>query len=396
MGKIVKYLALAVLAILMIGVAFLIHRIYKHNYNIWLADYTFNSPSLDESSIDGVIDIIYIAVDHWEPGGNVASVNRWANDYRVLADKHLDSDGIKVQHTFYYPIESFRGYEVDSLVSLCGDGYGDVEVHLHHKNDTSESLRKLFTNGIDSLQAHGALINPSGKTYFSFVHGNWALDNSRDENGVNYCGVNNELTILMDLGCYCDCTFPALQDMAQPSLVNKIYYATDDPEKPKSYNTGVRCEVGVTPQPNQLLIFEGPQMINWSDWRFKTHPTIDDGDIYDDMLPDSARFNIWVKAHVHVKGRPNWVFVRTLTHGAATKYRALDANLGEAMDDMLTAVESKYENNERYRLHYMTMREAYNVIKAAEAGNDGNPNDFRDYILEPYIYGEANQTQERP
>jgi hypothetical protein len=127
-------------------------------------------------------------------------------------------------------------------------------------------------------------------------------------------------------------------------------------------------------------------MINWGDWRFKTHPTIDDGDIYADMLPAIDRFNIWVKANIHVKGRPNWIFVRTLTHGAAEKYRAVEANLGEDMDKMLTAAEKEYKNGDKFRLHYMTTREAYNAIKAAEAGYDGNPNDYRDFIIKPYDY----------
>jgi hypothetical protein len=354
--------------------------------DIWLGDYFFNSPVFSESDIYGVVDIIFMAVDHWEPGGNIESVNRWMTEYPALADKHIDSDGVKVQHTFYYPIESFRSYEVDSLVRLCGDGYGDIEVHLHHQDDTSESLRLLLQSGIDSLMAHGALHSPDSLILFSFIHGNWALDNSRIENGRNYCGVNDELSILLDLGCYCDCTFPALEQLAQPSWVNKIYYAKDDPIKPKSYDKGIISEVGMTPLDDCLLIMEGPLMINWCDWRFKTHPTIDDGDIYPDMLPAIERFDLWLKANIHVKGRPNWIFVRTFTHGAAQKYHALEANLGQDMDDMLADVEMKYKNGDKYRLHYMTTREAYNVIKAAEAGHDGNPNDYRDFIIKPYNY----------
>jgi hypothetical protein len=317
-------------------------------------------------------------------------------DYRALADKHIDSDGIKVQHTFYYPIESFRAFEVDSLVGLCAEGYGEVEVHLHHKDDTSESLRKLFSDGIDSLQAHGALISPDGRDHFSFIHGNWALDNSRDENGVNYCGVNDEISILLELGCYSDCTFPSLQHESQPSIVNKIYYAKDDPLEPKSYDRGIRSRVGLELSDEHLMIFHGCQMINWRDWRFKTHPTIDDGDIYADMLPSPERFDLWLKANVHVENRPNWIFVKSFTHGAAKKYNALEANLGPAMDEMLTTVENKYKNNNKYRLHYMTAREAYNVVKAAEGGLNGNPNDYRDYKLKPYVFTKLTLQQGRP
>jgi hypothetical protein len=34
----------------------------------------------------------------------------------------------------------------------------------------------------------------------------------------------------------------------------------------------------------------------------------------------------------------------------------------------------------------MTAREVYNCIKAAEKGLKGNPNEYRDYILKPYLY----------
>jgi hypothetical protein len=34
-------------------------------------------------------------------------------------------------------------------------------------------------------------------------------------------------------------------------------------------------------------------------------------------------------------------------------------------------------------LHYVTAREVYNIIKAAEAGLTGSPHDYRDYELPP-------------
>jgi hypothetical protein len=384
-----KYL-LPALAIVIIAIAgAVVYKIYDGHYNVWLYDYFFNQTARGE--LEGIIDVIFVHIDHWEPGTkvperNLEIINTWMREYRKLADKHIDSDGNKLQHTFFYPLEQFAGYQVDSLVQLCREGYGDVEVHLHHQNDTPESLRKLLRDGIDSLQAHGALISPDGKTCFAFVHGNWALDNSRLENGKNFCGVNSEISILLELGCYADFTFPALNSTAQPSLVNKIYYATDNPDRPKSYDTGIQSRVGIEATPEQLMIFQGPMMINWNDWRFGTHPAIDDGDIYRDMLPSAERFDLWVKADIHVLDGPNWMFIRPHTHGCSIGGGGIEANLGPAMDEMLTAVEKKYRDDEKYRLHYMTAREAYNVTKAAEDGMTGNPNDYRDYIIKPYLY----------
>ena len=262
--KRLKFAILGLLVLGFLGTGAVLYKLHQGNAFIWLPDYVFNSPSFSER--DELVDIIFVVVDHWEPGGNPDVVNKWMTTYREVAEKHIDADGVPLQHTWYYPIESFRGWEVDSVVKLCALGLGDVEVHLHHFNDSSESLRRILDDGIDSLQAHGALINEDGEVHFSFIHGNWALDNSREGWPDKIpCGVNDEISILLEKGCYSDCTFPAMGQTAQPSLVNKIYYAVDDPNKPKSHDTGELSEVGYEARPDQLMIFEGPYFIDWKD-----------------------------------------------------------------------------------------------------------------------------------
>ena len=105
------------ITIIAFGTGAVIYKSYQNNYNIWLSDYIFNDLSRDHR--DGVTDIIFLIVDHWEPGGNEEIVNIWTSGYRQIANKHIDSDSRKLQHTWYYPIEQFRGYQVDSLVALC-------------------------------------------------------------------------------------------------------------------------------------------------------------------------------------------------------------------------------------------------------------------------------------
>ena len=46
-------------------------------------------------------------------------------------------------------------------------------------------------------------------------------------------------------------------------------------------------------------------------------------------------------------------------------------------------LESRYNDGKQYVLHYVTAREVYNIIKAAEAGSAGDPNNYRDYLLPP-------------
>src|SRR5207249_9682648 len=86
--------------------------------------------------------------------------------------------------------------------------------------------------------------------------------------------------------------------------------------------------------------------------------------------------------HVHVKGRPEWVFVKVSCHGAEDRSR--DSLLGVTADEMYTDLEKECRDRSGYRLHYVTARELYNIIKAAEAGLTGDPGQYRNYVIPPY------------
>jgi len=65
-----------------------------------------------------------------------------------------------------------------------------------------------------------------------------------------------------------------------------------------------------------------------------------------------------------------------------------DANRGEAerVPEALSVLQADRRgnnDNRRWRLHYVTAREMYNMIKAAEAGHDGDPSGYRDFAITP-------------
>jgi hypothetical protein len=86
----------------------------------------------------------------------------------------------------------------------------------------------------------------------------------------------------------------------------------------------------------------------------------------------------WLNAHVHVRGRPEWVFIKLHTHAMQNR----KSFLGPPTDETFAAMEYWW-TRPPFRLHYVTAREAYNIAKAAEAGHCGDPNNFRDYLLPP-------------
>jgi hypothetical protein len=180
---------------------------------------------------------------------------------------------------------------------------------------------------------------------------------------------------------------------AQTAKINSIYYASDDPARPKSHNRGVDVEVGKDPA-GDLLLIQGPLGLNWKQRKFGIFPRIENADVRRSAPPTPDRIDLWLKAHVHVKGRPEWCFVKIHTHGA--QEGNMDTLLGKAVDEMHSYLEQNYNDGSRYVLHYVTAREMYNIVKAAEDGHAGNPNAYRDYILRPPAYSVAAVTESSP
>jgi len=376
---------IVVLVIVAGGLLAVARLLRARNMHLWLGSYLRRRvPRVRQ----GPVHVMFCFVDHYEPAwGKVdlatqrARVDRWCSDYRALASAHRDADGRPPQHSFFYPEEEYLPEHLDKLAALCAEGYGELEIHLHHDNDTPDNFRATIGRFNELLhERHGALARDprTGQLRFGFIHGNWCLDNARADG--RWCGLNNELVLLRELGCYADFTLPSAPSETQTRTINAIYYATDDPEQPKSHDTGTPVRVGGTPT-GDLMIVQGPLGLDWKRRRKGVMPRIENADVRHSCPPTPARVDAWVRTGIHVQGRPEWVFVKIHTHG--TQERDMDTLLGPAMHAMHDHLESAYNDGERYVLHYVTAREAYNIIKAAEAGLTGDPSRYRDFELPP-------------
>jgi len=378
-------IGIALLLLALLGVAAIAVAIRARNMQYWLGGYLRRRRP---PAVDGPIHVMFCFVDHFEPAwGKVdlatqrARVDRWCRDYRVLASAHRDADGRPPQHTFFYPEEEYLEEHLDKIAALCAEGYGEIEIHLHHDNDNEANFRQTIERFNNLLhERHGALPRDpaTGQLRFGFIHGNWSLDNSRADG--RWCGINNELILLRELGCYADFTLPSAPSDTQTKTSNAIYYATDDPLRPKSHDSGVPVRVGGTPS-GDLMIVQGPLGLNWRERKFGVLPRIENADVRRGCPPTPERVDAWVKTGIHVEGRPEWVFVKVHTHG--TQERDMDTLLGDAAQRMHQHLERAYNDGKRYVLHYVTARETYNIIKAAEAGHRGDPHAFRDFLLPP-------------
>ena len=356
------------------------YRIYLRKYIYWLPAYLVWA--LTPSETARPVHLFFLYADHFEPGERFDFMQRWLDEYPALARRHRDADGRMPQHTWFYPAEQPIARNMDALRTLAAGGYGEVELHLHHGPDTFETARQKFREGIAFFQRYGFLRSVDGATHFAFVHGVWALDNSKDD--PQYCGVNRELTLLRELGCFADFTFPSLMNESQPAMVNSIYMATDD-DRPKSYNHGIPLAAGVKPA-GDLLIFEGPLVMAGTLDPGHLFALVEDGEIHPPLTPGPDRVDAWVRSRVHVKGRPGWQFIKVHGHGAQNEYHA-DEALGAHFEGALSYLESHYNDGARYVLHYVTAREAYNLARAAADGKTGDPRQYYDYVIPRY---EAN------
>ena len=332
--------------------------------------------------------ILFCVVDHFEPisYGSTreqerARMNDWICRYPVLAGRHRDSCGRHPQHTWFYPGEKYDAEYLDGLVQLCRQGLGEIELHLHHGHDSGETLRVKIQKAISEFARHGALVTQEDppRQVYGFIHGNMALDNSREDPSV--CGVNDEITILKETGCYADYSLPTAPCISQASKVNAIYYVVDDPLEPKSHDTGIDAAVG-HPSSGDLLIISGPLGFNWSSRKYGCIPRIENSEIQESNPPTPQRIRNWVAQGICVAGRPDWVFVKVSCHGAEDSSRPI--MLGTAADIMFDELERQYRDRPGFRLHYVTAREMYNLVKAAEADEKGDPEEFLDYTIPPY------------
>jgi hypothetical protein len=361
-------------------------RMYRRGLDRWLVGYLVQAPKRRPPGAGEEIHLLICFADHFEPkAGHVSlavarsRVERWVNDYPRQFGRFRDSDGRPPRYTFFYPIEEYEAEYLDLLAGLCRAGFGEVELHLHHHDDTAENLREQLLKFRSLLaERHGLLARrrDTGELAYGFIHGNWALCNSHP-GGIN-CGVNNELDILRETGCYADFTMPSAPHRTQTRKINSIYYARNRPGRAWSHDRGV--DVGAGPAPaDVLLLIQGPLVFDWRRPRLGVVPRLENGCIQGSQPARIERLESWLKARVQVSARPDWFFVKLHAHGATENSH--EALLGEPMVRFHADLARRAARDPRFHYHYVTAREMYNLVKAAEAGWAGPVADALDYEL---------------
>lgn len=338
----------------------------SRNVHIWLPTYLQRAWERARTGQRTAVQHVYFCVaDHFEPywaSADAATaerrVKRWCRRYPELAAAHVDSDGRRPQHTMFYPAEEYEAGILDRLAQLRDDGFGDVEVHLHHDNDTAEKLANTLISFKQTLhERHGLLRRDpaTGEIVYAFIHGNWALDNSRPDG--RWCGVDNELEVLVNTGCRVDMTMPSAPSPTQTRKINSLYFARGRACERKAHDGGRDVAVGGWGDPGELLLIQGPLMLNWQRRKAGVLPRIENGELSADNPPTSDRVRIWGESGVSVRGAEQHLFIKVHTHGL--QEATTEMLLGGGFDTMWSALEERFRDLPGCRLHYVTAWEMY-------------------------------------
>jgi hypothetical protein len=309
-------------------------------------------------------------------------LERWCREYPKVIDGLRDSDGRPFIHTYFYPAEQYDHGIIARLADHCLAGWGEIEIHLHHGvlfPDTAANTSQTLTNFRDALALeHGCLscVDSDPRPRFAFVHGNFALANSAG--GLN-CGVDDEMKVLADAGCFADLTFPASPfHPSQPAKINALYECSRPLSDRTSHRFGPDLARGRKPQ--FPLMIQGPLMMSFHP--AGSHPVrIENGAFTANNPPSICRLQLWKRATISVQGRPDWLFLKLHCHGIDPTQE--DCVMGESFQRFLhSLVEGAEERGEI--LHFVSAREMVNVVLAACDGKDGNPGDYRDYFFKPW------------
>jgi hypothetical protein len=315
---------------------------------------------------------LWVAItDHYEPlGGNVSNetarqrVSRWEEAWPRIADAApRDADGKKPCYSFFYPQEEYRAELLAPLAEMTRDGIGDVEVHIHHDKETAAGfVEKMSTFCRTLRESHGLLHDHDGRMVFGFIHGNWALDNSRPDG--RWCGVTGEVELLRDLGCYADFTMPSVPSPTQGRVINQIYWCTGTPGRPKAFDRGIEATVGGGTQ-GDLLMITGPLGLRYSG---RLVPRMEMGEIASNDPPTQYRVKRWLDLAPRI-GED--IFLKLYTHGA--REDNADALLGtttrpSGLQQMFGWLREACQER-KIELHWAS---AYEMFRAVEALTHGN------------------------
>ena len=304
--------------------------------------------------------------DHYEPmGGRVSleqgheRVDHWLRRWpEIAAAAPRDSEGKPPCFTFFYPQEEYQPSILSALEPLVRARIADVDVHIHHDNETAAGFTQKMRDFLHILhERHGLLRMHHGRLTFGFIHGNWALDNSRPDGRL--CGVTGELQLLRDLNCYADFTMPSVPSTTQGGMVNRIFWTNGDPHKPRGFDVGTAATPGGGRR-GDLLMIPGPLGLRFRD---RLMPRIETGEIACYDAPTAYRAERWLDLAPRLGDD---IFVKLYGHSAREDNAAALLGKGGADQGTLLPMFHAFQQAAQRRGLELHWASAFDLYRAVE------------------------------
>src|SRR5262249_51349982 len=124
------------------------------------------------------------------------------------------------------------------------------------------------------------------------------------------------------------------------------------------------------------MLIQGPLLLDWQHRKWGLFPRLENACLQSSQLPSLRRLLLWLRARVQVPARPDWYFVKLHCHGAESDGQ--ETLLGPHMVRFHEELAEYAARHPNFHFHYVTAREMYNLVKAAEDGWSGNVVDALD------------------
>jgi hypothetical protein len=146
-------------------------------------------------------------------------------------------------------------------------------------------------------------------------------------------------------------------------MVNTVYWATDDPERPKSHDRGIPLRTGDGVR-GDLLIIPGPLAINWKERVRSVVPRLETGELAGYSRPSLHRAGLWLS---HAPRIGEDVFIKLYAHGAPEKNAA--PMLGTDLDRTFACL-NQVCAEKAVDLHFVTAWQMFEAIDALRERRD--------------------------
>ena len=187
-----------------------------------------------------------------------------------------------------------------NLAGMKRAGIADVDIHIHHDGEGQQNFVDRMSGFIETLVARHGLLRQPGRPHRSSASSTAIGRSTIPAPMADVAASTTRSRCCAISGCYADFTMPSGNSPTQARTVNTIYWVTDDPLRPRSYDYGVPVLPGARlrrpahdPRPFRLPLDRTPHIVG---------PI---GQYVKGTYPKRLKHNVWHALACKIKRMPS-------------------------------------------------------------------------------------------